>query len=210
MFDPGLFALPTTGRESERCKVGARSLRHWLIVLVCGTCLLPELLRAAGTPLIPIQAELVKRLHADKLRLGDSVLVRVQVGWKGSSCQLRRGDILQGRIVFQKPYSKADKTSEIAILFDKAQCGGPALKPFPLTVAAIVSADRRRDPALQPSEEHQSLSDAIGLTLNGNTRSVGQAADTVGHEPGRRVYVGPHSDAPPRELRAGQVVGIAH
>ena len=191
--------------------MGGRSLRlGWILAAWSGTFLLPGALDAADAPATPIQAELVERLDADKVLPEASILARVELGWRGSSCNLRPGDILQGRIVFQKPYSKVDKTSEIAILFDKAQCGGPALKPFPLTVAAIVAADRQRDPALQPSEEHQSLSDAIGLTLNGNTRSVGQAADTVGHEPGRRVYVGPHSDAPPRELRAGQVVGIAH
>jgi hypothetical protein len=174
------------------------------------TFLLPNPLNAAEVPATPIQAELLQRLDAQKILPGASVLARVQLGWRGSSCNLRPGDILQGRIVFQKPYSKVDKTSEIAIVFDKAQCGGPALKPFPLTLAAIVAADRQRDPALQPSEEHQSLSDAVGLTLNGNTRSVSQAANTVGYEPGRTVYVSPRRAAPPKELRAGQVVGIAH
>lgn len=182
----------------------------WILAAWSGTFLVPDLLNAADTPATPIQAELVQSLDADKVLPGASVLARVQLGWRGASCNLRPGDILEGRVVFQKHYAKADKTSEIALLFDKAQCGGPALKPFPLTVAAIVSADRQPDPVLQPSEEHQSLSDAVGLTLNGNTRSVGQAADTVDYEPGRTVYSRPQRAAPPKELRAGQVVGIAH
>src|SRR5215469_9262961 len=192
-------------------KVRGRSYRLcWILAAWSGTFLLPDPLNAADTPATPIQAELVQSLDADKILPGASVLARVQLGWRSASCNLRPGDILEGRVVLQKHYSKADKTSEIAILFDRAQCGGPALKPFPLTVAAIVSADRQRDPALQPSEEHQSLSDAVGLTLNGNTRSVGQAANTVDNEPGRTVYSSPQRTAPPKELRAGQVVGIAH
>ena len=185
--------------------MGARSLRHWWIVSAsCATCLVAHLLIAADTPLIPIQAELVKRLYADKLRLGDSVLARAQAGWKGSSCELRRGDILEGRIVFQKSYSKTDKTSEIAILFDKAQCGGQAMKPLPLTVVAIVAADPWRDPIPDALSEHQSLSDAVGLALNGNVRSLSVATETVYVEPGRL------REPDPKEVRAGQVVGISH
>lgn len=187
-----------------------RSFRlGWILLVWSGTVLLPDLLQAADAPATPIQAELVERLDAEKALVGASVLARVQLGWRSASCNLRPGDILQGRIVFQKHYSKVDKTSEIAVLFDKAQCGEPALQPFLLTLAAIVSADRQRDPALQPSEEHQ-LSDAVGVTLNGNTRSVAQAADTVGPAPGRTLYASPQRAAPPKELQAGQVVGIAH
>ena len=189
--------------------MGGRSLRYWMFVAWSGALLLPDFLNAAdAAAATPIQAELVQRLDADKVLPGTSVLARVQLGWRGSSCNLRPGDILQGRVVLQKPYSKADKTSEIAILFDKAQCGEQALKPFLLTVAAIVSADLQRDPTLERSQEHQSLSDAVGLTLKGNTRSVSQAAETVGYEPGRTVYVSPQRVAPPKEIRTGQVVGI--
>jgi hypothetical protein len=146
----------------------------------------------------------VKRLHADRLRAGDSVLARARLGWKDSSCELRRGDILQGRIVFQKPYSKADKTSEIAILFDKAQCGGQAMKPLALMVVAIVAADRGNDPTPEELPEHQPLSDAVGLALNGNARSLSTAAETVYVEPGRL------REPEPTEIRAGEVLGISH
>ena len=187
------------------------SVRHWFVLLAgSATLLLPAIRVTAQTPATPIQAELVQRLEADKVRPGDSVLARVQLGWTNSFCELRPGDILQGRIVLQKSYSKADRTSEIAILFENGQCGGPSMKPLPLTVTAIVSGDRQRDPALQSSEEHQSLSDAVGLTLHGNTRSVSQAADTVYNEPGRTVYVSPERAAPPKQLKTGQVVGISH
>lgn len=54
------------------------------------------------SPFTPIQAELIKRLELNKLSVGDSVLARVQLGWKSPSCELRRGDILLGRIIFRK------------------------------------------------------------------------------------------------------------
>lgn len=191
--------------------MGGASLRlRCLLVAWSGTFLLPHRMNASDPPATLVQAELVQRLEADKVLPGATILARAQVGWRSPSCNLRPGDILQGRIILQQPYSKTNKTSEAVILFDKAQCGGPELKPFRLTVAAIVSADRQRDPALQPSEEYQSLSDAVGLTLNGDTRSVSQAADTVSNEPGRTVYVRPKRVEPPRQLKAGQVVGIPH
>jgi hypothetical protein len=78
------------------------------------------------SPFTPIQAELIKRLELNKLSVGDSVLARVQLGWKSPSSELRRGDILLGRIIFRKPYSKSEKTSEVAILFEEENVGaGP-------------------------------------------------------------------------------------
>jgi hypothetical protein len=159
---------------------------------------------ATETPVTLIQAELVKRLEAGKVGIGDSVLARVQMGWKGSSCELRPGDIVQGRIVLRRPYSKTEKISEVAVLFENGQCGGPAMKPLALTIAAIVSADvRGGGPALGQGQDRQALSDAVGLTLNGGARSLSQAAETVYHEPSR-------TDVTPRKLKPGQVIGISH
>jgi hypothetical protein len=191
--------------------VGIRRLRHCLLVLVSSAGIVyTESRVAVESSVTPIQAELVKRLDGDKLHLGDTVLARLQLGWNGPSCRLRPGDILQARVVSQKPYSKTTKTSELALLFDQGQCGGPAMKPLLLTLAAMVSADRGRDPTLQPSEEHQALSDAVGLALHGSTRSVSEAAETVRYEPGRTVYVSRPRVAAPKQLKTGQVVGIPH
>jgi hypothetical protein len=190
--------------------VKIRRLRHYLLVLVSSAGVFFDSRIAGGSSVTPIQAELVKRLDADKLRPGDSVLARVQLGWNGPTCQLRPGDILQARVVSQKPYSKTSKTSELALLFEEGQCGETAMKPLWLTPAAMVSADRGRDPTLQPSEEHQALSDAVGLALHGSTRSVSEAAETVRYEPGRTVYVSRPRVAAPKQLKTGQVVGIPH
>lgn len=146
----------------------------------------------------------MKRLDADKFHVGDAVFATVQLGWKDASCELRPGTILQGRVVFEKSYSKTSKTSEVGILFDQGQCGGTAMKPLALTVAAIVAAEYSRDPTL---EENQSLSDAVGVTLQGNSRSLSQAAGTVNNEAGRTSSL---LVRPPKEVKTGQVVGISH
>jgi hypothetical protein len=103
--------------------VGKRTLCCWLACVAWpGTWLgIPQV--ATEIPVTPIQAELVKSLESTKVSVGDSVLARVQMGWKSSSCQLRPGDIVQGRIVLRKPYSKTEKISAVGILFENGQCG---------------------------------------------------------------------------------------
>jgi hypothetical protein len=188
----------------------ARSIWHWLIFIAWPGMWsgIPQVV--TESPVTPIQAELVKRLEASKVSIGDSVLARVQMGWKNSSCELRPGDIVQGRIILRRPYSKTEKISEVAVLFDNGQCGGPAMKPLPLKIVAIVSADLGGDPTLEQGQERQALSDAVGLTLNGGTRSVTQAAETVTNEPSRTAYVNRKRAAAPKKLKPGQVVGISH
>ena len=78
------------------------------------------------------------------------------------------------------------------------------MKPLPLTVVAIVAPDRWRDPIFDALAGHQPLSDAVGLALNGNVRSLSVATETVYVEPGRL------REPDPKEVRAGQVVGISH
>jgi hypothetical protein len=203
-----MFSMNHPSLKVSKLEKDRRVPSGWSILILSSTiALLPRTCIAGENPATPIQAELVNRLAAGRVSIGDSVLARVQLGWKSLTCELRPGDILQGRVVARKPYSKINKTSELAFVFDKAPCGSPAMKPLGLTVAAIVAADRSRDPGLGPSEEQQPLSEAVGLTLKGNTRSLSQAADTVYNEPRRS---GAQSSAPPKELKAGQVVGISH
>jgi hypothetical protein len=156
-----------------------------------------------------VQAELVQRLDASIVKIGDPILAKLQVAWKGPACDLRAGAIIQGHVVTQRAHSKTEKTSEIGVIFEKGQCGGRDMEPLFLTVAAVVAPSGYSDnPGV---EELQSLSSAVGLTLNGNVtrqgggntmRSVSQAADTV--------YYEPRPDKAPSTLKPGQVVGIPH
>jgi len=184
---------------------GSRRSRSFLFACAL-LCFPPRFLCAQS--LHPVQAELVQRLDASIVRVGDPILAKLQVAWKSPACDLRTGAIIQGHVVMQRAHSKTEKTSEIGVIFEKGQCGGRNMEPLFLTVAAVVAPPGYSDnPGV---EELQSLSSAVGLTLNsptrqggGNTmRSVSQAADTV--------YYEPRPDKAPSTLKPGQVVGIPH
>jgi hypothetical protein len=146
---------------------------------------------------VPIQAALLRTLDAAHVKVGDSVLAKVSTKWQSAECVLREGAILKGRVLAQTMHSKTTKTSEVALLFDSGECGGSALRPLPLTVAAIMAGDPRRDNGMY---ESQPLSDAVGLTLHGGVRSLSSASSTVFNEPYR--YKGRASVQP------GEVLGI--
>jgi hypothetical protein len=170
------------------------SLSHRLVmvsILLVGTRL------ACADDRVPVQASLVHSLEAGRIKVGDSVLAKVTARWKSSECDLRQGAILKGRVVAQTARSKTDKYSQIALLFESGECGGSALKPIPLTVAAVMAANPRLDPNLYQSPP---LNDAVGLTLNGNARSLTSAAAAVFSQ--ADSYKGPTS------IRPGEVAGI--
>jgi hypothetical protein len=148
---------------------------------------------------IPIHAELIQRLNARKVKVGDPILAKLVLPWKSPECDLRSGAIIQGHVVTQKAHSKTEKISEIGITFESGQCGGPEMKPLFLTLAAVLGP---YPPSYSDSEEMQPLNSATGLGLNGGMRSLSQAAATINVEP-RRAKA-------PRSVTAGQVVGIPH
>jgi hypothetical protein len=165
-------------------------------LLIVSTVLLSSGLFGADDR-VPIQASLVHSLDAGRVKVGDSVLAKVGVGWKSPQCDLRAGAILKGRVVAQTAHSKTTRNSEIALLFDSGECGGSALQPLPLTVAAVMAGNPHGDPNMYQSAP---LADAVGLSLNGNARSLSTAAATMFHQ--ADVYKGPTS------VRPGEVTGI--
>jgi hypothetical protein len=161
----------------------------------------------------PLQVDLVHAIDAGRVKVGDPVFARVALKWQNAHCSLAQGALLQGRIVAQTAHSKFSPTSEIALLFDTAQCDGHAMKPLALTVAAVLGEDPRDD---ENEYESQPLSDAVGLavgglvggpsgaslrgSVSGGLRSVSAAAATVELSP--TEYKGPSSILP------GQVLGV--
>jgi hypothetical protein len=156
----------------------------------------------AQTP-VPVWAELVQRLDASKIKVGDPILAKLALAWKSPTCDLRTGAIIQGHVVTQRAHSKTEKTSEIGVIFEGGQCGGREMKPLFLTVAAVVAPyPSRYSDIPDTTEEMQALSSAVGLTLNGNVRSISQASATVFFEPRRAKAAS--------SVMPGQVVGIPH
>ena len=173
------------------------------IALSCCWC------QVATPDRIPLQVELIRTVEAGRVKAGDPVLAKVAVKWQSPQCTLREGDILDGRIVAQTAHSKTDHVSQIALLFESGQCDGTAMKPLPMTVAAVLAVDPSRD---NSNYANQPLSDAVGLGLGrdpgpngvngsaGGPRSITQAAATV--------YVSPPVYKGPTAVMPGQVVGI--
>jgi hypothetical protein len=150
---------------------------------------------------VPIQAELVQRLNASKVKVGDSVLAKLLLPWKSPACGLSAGAIIQGHVVSFKAHSKTEKTSEIGITFESGQCDGREMKPLSLIVAAVLGPLPSSDFAFD-SEEVQPLTSAMGLDLNATLTSVKQASETSNVD-SRRVRA-------PLSVMPGQVVGIPH
>lgn len=144
----------------------------------------------AQTP-VPVWAELVQRLDASKIKVGDPILAKIASPWKSPACDLRAGAIIQGHVVTQRAHSKTEKSSEISISFESGQCGGREMKPLLLTVAAVVAAQPSRYSNFPASEKMQPLSSAVGLTFNGGLRSV-----TAAQRPFTTSRVAPKPRAP--------------
>ena len=123
----------------------------------------------------------------------------MSVDWASPEGNLRRGAILQDRIVSQRTHSKTSPVSGLGVLFDSGQCGGREMKPLPVTMAAVLGPSATERSNLYQGEQNQFLSDAFGLTLNGKVR-ISNAADTVFLEPSRPKL--------PKAVMPGQVVGL--
>jgi len=152
--------------------------------------------------LVPIQAETLQPLNAGKVKVGDPILAKLALPWKGPTCDLRAGAIIQGHVVTRRAYSKTEKTSEIGISFESGQCGGRDMKPLSLIIAAVVAPYLSGHSDFSDSEELQPLNSAIGLSLNGGMRSLSQASATV--------QVEPRPGKVPSSVMPGQVLGIPH
>ena len=147
-----------------------------LLVFPCFALLWPppHFLFAQTPP--PVWAELVQPLDARKVKAGDPILAKLALAWKSPSCDLRHGAIIQGHVVTQKAHSKTEKTSEIGVVFDAGQCGGPDMKPLFLTVAAVVAPSPARDSDFPYAENLQPLG-----TRTGNAPAAIQSFDPIHH-----------------------------
>jgi len=167
-----------------------------------------------GQNRVPLQADLVSVMDAGHVKVGDPVLAKVAAKWESPECALREGAILNGRIVAQTAHSKTENTSQIALLFDKGQCGGKDMKPLPMTVSAVMAMDPVRE---QSSYANQPLSEAVGLGLGSSPGPSGAGPGGTGSSPsGKRsvmqaaatVYVSPPVYKGPTTVLPGMVVGI--
>jgi hypothetical protein len=153
---------------------------------------------ASATDGVPVQAGLLRSLDAGRLKVGDPVLAKALGDWASSDCKLRAGTLLKGRVVVATTHSKTTKTSEVAVLFDSADCNQAGLKPLPLTLAAVVATDPRGEPG---NLENPPLNEAMAVVLQPTGNRSLRAAEAT-------VISQPLQYKPPTKVQPGEVVGI--
>jgi hypothetical protein len=94
----------------------------------------------------PVEAELLSRLNVRSLKPGDSIYARVVQDWNGPGCHLRRGATLEATVRLATLRSHAAR-SQVALGFERAECGDAGLEPFRLELEAMAA----------PSEETQEI-----------------------------------------------------
>ena len=160
---------------------------------------------AADPDRIPIEAKLVHALQAGRVKVGDPVLAKVQVRWQGAECSLREGAIVRGHVVTQTSRSKT-QSSEIAVLFDAAECDGIEMKSLPMILAALIARDPVNDP---DAYEPMALSAAISGIQNGpfDPKNAGRPNLTPRQIKANRISQ-PQRRNLPQAVKPGDVVGI--
>jgi hypothetical protein len=154
---------------------------------------------------VPIQAKLVHALQAARVKVGDPVLAKVQVKWQGAECSLREGAIVRGHVLGLATRSKT-QASEIALLFDAAECDGTDMKELPMTLAALLA----HDPASEANAyEPMALGAAIGGIQN---RALDRNAPGASRVTPSQIRVPkiaePQHRRAPQAVKPGDVVGI--
>ncbi len=173
------------------------------------TSLLPLLaagpqLPAASAPraLRPLQTELIAPLDLSRVRVDSPVLVRMDLAWTGPECVLNAGSLVQGRVVAFTRRSKAQKDSQMEVIFDHADCHGELHAARAFTLVALVGATATGGAVDQFGvREAPPLADAPGLAISGGIRSA-QAASAINDTrilPARSL---------PSQITPGQVVDI--
>ena len=171
-------------------------LVYWLVISIDARA--TAIKSAPPTSPAPLQAELVAGFDARLLTTDEPIFAKVKEIWQGGDCILKKDALVKGRVVSARIHAgKSD--SEVALLFESAECGGPGLKPVPLVLEAVLGPDSEAG-----RDTYVPLSQAIGLAPNpgGGIRGAGTAASIAMSEPdfGR----------PPVKIVPGTVSGISH
>lgn len=120
----------------------------------------------ARPPVTPVQAELLADLEARHLKIGDVLYAKVFSGWEGPGCALEKGAIVKATVVAAVPHSKSSPGSEVALLFDGAQCAHAEMGPFSFILAAVAA----------PEEDEGDHTMDLPNSIGGNTSNDGAPA----------------------------------
>jgi hypothetical protein len=161
-------------------------------------------------PQVPLQAELLAPVDANKLSLGASVFAKARVDWNDPACHLRTGSVVTGHIVAIEKRTKQSKGSSLTIAFDHADCDG-RIAPIQFTLFAIIAApevdegmplrDSSTNFGTSSTQPHMSLS-------GGGGGSTAHAPMQIASKDDMSLNGKSSDDKTPKVILAGQVIGL--
>ncbi|WP_348262500.1 hypothetical protein P8935_22215 [Telmatobacter sp. DSM 110680] len=139
-----------------------------------------------------IEARLTELLDSSHLKPGKAIFAKVLYGLSYPGCALTQDTILYGHVTAAAS-SKNPNSSELALVFDHADCTGHQKQEFPLRLIALVA----------PPDTAAMLHDALPTQVAGGPRQMG---DAVGGTTGRDDNLG--SGGAPQTVHPGMVVRL--
>ena len=152
---------------------------------------------------IPLQVELLIPINAGKLARGTPVLAKTRLDWQSSTCRLRTGALVSGRIVDFERRSKQNKGSSLTVLFDGADCDGHHT-PVGLTLVGLIVTphiDEERPPL-----DNGFVNASPLQTIPGSPNNLQQAR--FAYIDASSVRIGEHNANGPSHIAPGAVIGL--
>jgi len=189
-----------------------RNVRLVLCVICCFTILTGAAHASRTknkTPSLPsVQAELIGSLDFSRVKDGSPILARVIAEYTSQDCHLRTGAIVEGHITQVLSPSATQKSAEVQITFDKADCNDHPSSAYKFTLIALVGAsDNPSSDTDTDGGQGPPLASAPTLTAmaSTNTRSIFRSASVSStNNPTSRP--GPHL---PPSIALGQVIDVS-
>jgi Flp pilus assembly protein TadD len=139
-----------------------------------------------------LQAQVVGLLDSGRLKLGQEVTVKLVKGWSDDECTLSAGDLLYGHVT-SAGCARSPDSSELSLMFDRAQCDRGA-RPLKLRLIAVVAAP----------DQFVGMHTALPSQVAGAGRSISNLAGGTGLN--EDINLNP--TGPPHTVHPGVVVGM--
>lgn len=140
---------------------------------------------------VTIEASIVGWLDSAHVKPGQPVELKVTQPWEGAGCRLPKGAMIYGNVLSA---SGSKNGSELAVMFDHADCEGSAKKPLTLRTIGVVG----------PPNERKSFHDAMPAEVRSGGRDISQTVASMGLKEDENLNPG----GPPDTVHPGMVIGL--
>jgi tetratricopeptide (TPR) repeat protein len=147
--------------------------------------------QAADLPTnVTIEAQIVGWLDSKHAKPGQPVTLKAVHEWVGPDCKLPEGAMLYGKVLES---SNGKGGSELALMFDQADCKGQNRKQLSLRTIGLVG----------PPDDRKAYHDAMPVEVKG-ARDISHTVDAMGLKDDENLNPG----GPPKTVHPGIVVGL--